>query len=398
MAHIQKRCYACARTVPSSAQACPACGSREAVWRGRCRGLGGVERSKTFERKLDAERWIATQEADKVRGAWVDPALGRITFGAWAESWLKLKVNLKPKTRAGYESILRRHLLPALRDVPLATIRPEDVEQFVAELVAAGAAPMTTRNVYRALSGIMRSAVRNRRIAQNPCTDIALPRPRPREMRPLSAKEVARLAEAAGEAYGPLIYFAAYTGLRWGEIAALRVGRLRLLPGVVDVVESASEVGGAVQFVAPKNGRTRTIRLPRFVGEMLAPRLGDHEALVFPGPDGGPLRHGRFYARVFRPAVAAAGLEEGIRFHDLRHTCAALLIAQSAHPRAIMERLGHSTIAVTMDVYGHLFPSLDEALAAGLDATYRAVAAEPPAATARPQGDLVPITRRETGL
>lgn len=115
------------------------------------------------------------------------------------------------------------------------------------------------------------------------------------------------------------------------------------------------------------------MRLPRFVVEMLATTVDDKgpEDFLFPAPDGGPLRHGWFYSRVYRPAVAAAKQDPRLRFHDLRHTCAALLIAQGAHPRAIMERLGHSSIAVTMDCYGHLFPSLDDSLAAGLDATYR---------------------------
>jgi Phage integrase family len=93
---------------------------------------------------------------------------------------------------------------------------------------------------------------------------------------------------------------------------------------------------------------------------------------VFSAPDGGPLRHRNFYRRRFPPAVAEAGLPEGTRFHDLRHTCAALLIAQGAHPLAVMQRLGHSSITVTMNTYGHLFPELDEALTQGLDAAYRA--------------------------
>ena len=89
-------------------------------------------------------------------------------------------------------------------------------------------------------------------------------------------------------------------------------------------------------------------------------------------PTGTPLRHNLFYVRHFKPAVVRAGLPEGLRFHDLRHTCAALLVAQAAHPKAIMERLGHSSIQVTLDRYGHLFPSLDESLTEGLEATFQA--------------------------
>jgi Phage integrase family len=97
----------------------------------------------------------------------------------------------------------------------------------------------------------------------------------------------------------------------------------------------------------------------------LADRPWEPDALVFGAPEGGPLRHRNFYRRRFRPAVADAGLPERTRFHDLRHTCAALLIAQGAHPLAVMQRLGHSSITVTMNTYGHLFPELDEALTEG---------------------------------
>jgi integrase len=129
------------------------------------------------------------------------------------------------------------------------------------------------------------------------------------------------------------------------------------------------------------------------VAELLVPEVAGKGAdeLVFTAPDGGPLRHSRFMARVFRPAVAAAGLDTGLRFHDLRHTCAALLIAQGAHPRAIKERLGHSTITVTMDTYGHLLPSIDDELSAGLDAAFRS-AREAPAAYLRPErGQVVEL-------
>jgi integrase len=142
------------------------------------------------------------------------------------------------------------------------------------------------------------------------------------------------------------------------------------------VAEALEDTAGRLHFGPTKSHERRTVRLPRFLcdllGAYLATRPNGASDLVFMSPRGDPLRHNAFYRRQFKPAVVAAGLPSALRFHDLRHTCAALLIAQGAHPRAIMERLGHSSITVTIDTYGHLFPALDEALSEGLERTYRA--------------------------
>jgi integrase len=167
-------------------------------------------------------------------------------------------------------------------------------------------------------------------------------------------------------------------GLSGFELGGLRVGRLDLLRGSIDVVEALKDVGGHLSFGPTKNHERRTVGDPRFLCEQLGERLAggsDPEALVFTAPNRGPLRHNAFYKRVFKPAAAAAGLPPSLRWHDLRHTAAALLIAQGGHPRAIMERLGHSSVQVTLDVYGHLFPAIDEALTDGLERTYRAALA-----------------------
>jgi len=338
------------------------------------------ERSKRFATKRDAERFLARQSADMQRGDYSDPQLGRISLEQWAEEWIATTVHLKPKTRVGYRSILDTHVLPAFGDLRVASIEQVDVRRFLAALAASGAAPGTVRNVYRVLSQVLGAAVGSGALKANPAAGIRLPRSPHAEMLFLSAEQVLRLADAIGGRYGTLITFAAYTGLRAGEIGALRCGRVDLVDGAVDVVESLSEVNGKLAFGPTKTYARRTVRLPRFLVEELTVYLGhaanDADAFVFTAPAGGPLRHNLFYQRAFRPAVRRAGLADGLRFHDLRHTCAALLIAQGAHPKAMQERLGHSSITVTLDRYGHLFPSLDEALTEGLDGTYRAALAE----------------------
>jgi integrase len=131
-------------------------------------------------------------------------------------------------------------------------------------------------------------------------------------------------------------------------------------------------VNGHLKEGPTKTGATRTVALPTFLRQMLSEHLANYpsKGYVFTSPKGYPLRK-NFYRREFLPAVRKARLPKGLRFHDLRHTCVAMLIANGAHPKEIQERLGHSTIRVTFDRYGHLFPSLDERLREGLEKMYR---------------------------
>lgn len=187
----------------------------------------------------------------------------------------------------------------------------------------------------------------------------------------------------------------AYGGLRLGEAIAIRRRRLDLRRSRIEVAESLAEVAGALHFGSTKTYERRTVVLPVFVRDQLAAHLSrsgtdDLEALVFRSPDGTPLRHSNFRRRVWLPAVRSADVPEGVRIHDLRHTCAALLIAEGAHPKAIQEHLGHSSITVTMDTYGHLFPSQMEELAARLGHS-REAALQNLAASPRPDRGLAVI-------
>jgi integrase len=174
---------------------------------------------------------------------------------------------------------------------------------------------------------------------------------------------------------------AAYGGLRVGELAGLRRGRVDLLRGTVEVAEIVTEGGGVLRFGPPKTraGRRR-VGLPRAVVDELAAHLlgpDDPEAFVFTAPQGGPLRVIAFRARVWRPATRKAELD-GLRIHDLRHTAIALWIAAGAGPKEVATRAGHTSVSFTLDRYGHLYPEADTALRDRLDALYVAgVPAEP---------------------
>ena len=352
---------------------------RPRPWIARYRSAGGEERSKAFRRKIDAERWLATQNADRLRGEWTDPRLSRTAFGEWVPTYMAARVHLAPSTRATAESLMRNHVLPCFRDRPLGSVTRTDVQGFVSDLQAAGLAPSTVRQCYLLARGVFASAVESDLIARSPCRGIHLPKTAEKEMRFLGAGEVDSLVDAIDTRYASLVATAAHTGARFGELAALRETRLDLLRGTLTIVEQLTEVKGQLIIRSPKTPASRRqIALPRTLADMLAEHLSVQPPVngyVFTSPMGALLRRTAFRRRFFLPAVRAS-VGEPMRFHDLRHSHVAMLIAQGEHPKVIQTRLGHSSIQVTLDRYGHLFEGLDEAAAARLDDTLTASRAE----------------------
>ncbi|MEX2203747.1 MAG: tyrosine-type recombinase/integrase [Actinomycetota bacterium] len=318
-----------------------------------------------------------TIEADQLRGTYLDPSLGRTTLAEFWERFDATALHLRPSTRSLYRSQWRQHIAPVLGAHPLAAITRTDVESFLAFMALNGAQPPTQRATRKLLSRLLAGAVDAGLVGRNVAHGVSTPTVARREMRFLTAIETDRLVEATPERYQALILVAAYGGLRFGELCALRVGRFDALRRRVSIEESIVEVGGKNHAGPTKTSTSRAVKLPGFVAEKLALHLATQplgsDGLIFTDPQGGPMRRTNFRRRVWLPAVRRAGLEP-LRFHDLRHTAAALAIASGAHPKAIQERLGHSTITVTLDRYGHLFPSLDEELAERLDVMARGAA------------------------
>jgi integrase len=351
-------------------------------WEARYRDARGQMHARTFTTKSQAARWVKEMETDVRRGEWIDPRLARTTFGDWAAEYLTTIVHLRAVTRGDYGRIVRVHLLPGFADWPVGQIEQVDVRRFFAEKQAAGLAPKTLQKIRLVLRQILETAKGSGAIKGNPCQGVRLPRAQQKEPIFLTADQVDLLAAAARPPYDLLIRFAAATGLRPSELCGLRIGRLNLVKGTAEVAEALTMVGGRAEVGPPKTNVRRTVAIPRILCEDLGaylaararetgPPLGSEE-YVFTAPEGGPLRRDLLHKRYLRPAVLKAGLPDGLRVHDLRHTCASLLIGLGAHPKVIQERLGHSSIMVTMDVYGHLFPSLNEALTERLDEVFRA--------------------------
>jgi integrase len=342
----------------------------------------GGERSRSFVRKADADRFMATIQADLVRGDWTDPRLSRISVEEWSERWLRTKSHLKPKTLAGYQSNLHAHVLPAFGRYQLRHVDHMAVEEWMADLAASGLGPSGIRQARQVLNSMLTLAVDAGYLATNPVDRVRTPRQPEPSMLFLDADEVERLALSIRKPYGTLVYVLAYGGLRWGEAAALRRGRCDLTSSRVEVAESVSEAGGELHFGVTKNHRSRVVGIPGFLRDLLASHLAQHvpedpAALVFTSLHGAPLRNSNFRRQIWYSAVEQAGLPSGLRIHDLRHSCASLLIAAGANPKVVQVHLGHSSISVTMDRYTHLFPSdVDELVRRLEDVRVRGLAAQ----------------------
>ncbi|MGH9228009.1 MAG: tyrosine-type recombinase/integrase [Acidimicrobiales bacterium] len=355
-------------------------------YKARYRDHLGRSRSKTFRLKRDATDFLKTVGADIVRGAYIDPRLGRITFAEWSQHWLETKVNLRPGTYARYRRVLRLSLVPAFGPMRLASIGPLDVRKWLAEMAATQPSSEVRRS-YVMLRMVMKAAVENELIVKTPCV-AELPRATEAEMRFLAVAEVDELAEAINPHSKVLVYVLAYCGLRWGEAVGLKRKYVDTSRRTIRVEEQLTEVDHQFYFGQPlkTSAARRTVRMPAFVATLLEEHFAYLEALrqdlglpplgrddlIFTNVRGRTWHRASFRLNHWLTAVRTAGLS-GLRVHDLRHTAVAFAINLSnAHPKAVQIRFGHSSIQQTYDRYGHLFPQMDEAIADDLDVAYKA--------------------------
>lgn len=341
------------------------------TWRVRWRDDHG-EQGRTFKTKLEADTFRKTTEAAQVQGTYVATAGGAITVAQWADVWLAGARNLGAGGRETYRRDLDRYILPALGDVQLRRLIDDRIDSFLAARLDDGLAASTVHRLYRTIRRMLQVAVEKHRLPANPCEAVTPPKIEHHEMRFLEPPQVERLADAISSRYRTWSLVAAYGGLRWSECVGLRrrdVDGDRLVVAGQLVRRADKEWHRDTPKTAA--GR-RTVTLPPSVAAELAEHL---DRWSLPGPDGlvwpnqraAPVNAPNFTGMVFKPALVRAGLDRGIRIHDLRHTAVALAVAAGAHPKAIQVRMGHASIAVTLDRYGHLFPEMDSTVAAGLD-------------------------------
>jgi integrase len=363
--------------------------ARDGRWLARWRDPDGYQRKRSFPRRVDAERFLVALTAEQHRGNYLDPSAGKVTVAAWSSQWAGGLSHLKLTTLERYLGILRVHILPRWGRRSLASISHTDVAVWVADLSASGLAPGSVRQIYRVLSLLMDMAVLDGRLGRNPAQRVKLPRVRRGEPVFLSAEQVGRLVDAAGSD-GTSIRVLALTGLRFGELAGLRVKRVDVVRRRLVVAEGLSEVRGQVVWSSPKTHQTRSVPVPRSLiaglVELSAGKGPDDP--VFTSPKGHPLRLTNWRPRVFDPACLGAGIV-GVTPHDLRHTAASLAISAGANVKAVQRMLGHASAAMTLDVYAGLFSDDLDDVADRMDSLV------PQTCHKEPNGDGTPIVRTD---
>jgi integrase len=346
-------------------------------WRARYRDEAGKEHARHFDRKLDAQKWLDEVTASVVTGQYVDPKAGRLTFKEYAERWRASQVH-RPSSQAHVETMLRRHAYPTLGDRPLSSILPSDIQTWVKRLGAAepasgrkALAPATIGVVHSIVSGVMKAAVRDRRLVANPCEGTRLPKVERKRVVPLTTEQVRQLEAAMPEPLRALVTFAAGTGLRQGECFGLTVDRLDMLRREVTVDRQLVTLPNTPPRLAPPKTQAsvRTVPLPQVVVDAVAAHLAAHPAsrdgYVFT-IEGQPISRQAF-GHLWRPVVAAAGLPAGTGLHALRHYYASLLIRHGESVKTVQARLGHASAVETLDTYSHLWPDSDDRTREAID-------------------------------
>ena len=307
----------------------------------------------------------------------------RETVESFLTSWLEQqRSRVRPRTWMRYEQFVRIHVLPVLGKVLLNHLGPQHIERLYADRRAAGVGAVSVHHLHTVLHKAFEQATRWNLIQRNVVRLVDTPRMPRREMSVLAPPEVRTLlASAAGGPLEALLALAATTGMRRGELLATRWRDVELERGVLRVTGSLQrDTSGVLRITEPKTARSRRqVELSSLAVEALLRhrtqqtehrlRLGeewqDHD-LVFPNPRGLPQDGSHMVAGQFLPLLTRAGLPR-IRFHDLRHTAATLMLGRGVHPKIVSEVLGHSTIGITLDLYSHVTPTMQRAAAQAMD-------------------------------
>ena len=341
---------------------------------------GPKRRFVSGKTKTEARLALRKAKADKDGGLVFD--VPTLTVGEYLGRWLRDSVRdtVRQRTWERYEQIVRLHLVPSLGRAKLKDLSPAHVRGLYREKLDAGLSPRTVQYVHVTLHKALKDAVSDGLVPRNVVDGIKAPRPEKKEISPLSTSQAHTfLKTVRGDRFEALYILAVHCGLREGELLGLKWEDLDVEAETLSVRRTLSETKerGHI-FEPPKNGKGRSIKLTRTATEALrthrkrqseerlrgAPWT-DH-GLVFPSSSGTTMNAKNLTARGFKPILERAGLPN-IRLHDLRHTCATLLLSRGVHPKFVQELLGHANISITLDTYSHVLPSMSGETASAME-------------------------------
>lgn len=365
-------------------------------WKARYTDPDGQERSKSFARKADAERFRTEIEHAKIAGSYLDPDAGRVTVRSRVPIWLD-SLTCDETTRHHIEGRVKRHLLPKLGDKRLDVLvkSPSLIQAWAAGLPVG---PSYAAQILTDLSAILDQAVTDSLIPRNPVKTAGIKTARvvKRKLVPWSRDQVDAIRGELPARYQAMTDAGAGLGLRQGEIFGLSLDEVDWLKHRRVVVAHQVKLYRAVipVFGPPKGGKTRTVPLPRHAAEPLAAHLKEFPArevtlpwqapdgkprtfaLIFTGDKGGPCNRSAFNSKVWVPARRRAGIPEGdddaAGMHQLRHRYASVLLRGGVDIKRLQEYLGHHSAAFTLDTYGHLMPDDEEASLRQIEAALEA--------------------------
>jgi integrase len=325
--------------------------------------------------KKEVQDELAKLQNAKAHGTLTKP--NRITVAQFLQQWLDdvARVTVRATTFHNYKGIVKNHIAKHVGGIGLQKLLPAQVQAMYSAMEKQGASAETRRLVHVVLHRGLKQALKWGLVVRNVCDAVDAPRVPKSNITPLTPEQVGKLLAAAkADRFEALYVLAIGSGLRLGELFGLQWADVDLKAGTLSVRHTLTEVGGKLTLSEPKTAKgRRLVTLPRRVVDALL----DHRKrmvvlglagvpFVFCNSMGGPLRRSHFHRDEFKPLLKRAGLPE-IRFHDLRHTSATLLLAQGVHPKVVQERLGHAQISVTLDTYSHVLPSMQVDAASRLD-------------------------------
>ncbi|WP_053057784.1 tyrosine-type recombinase/integrase [Rubrobacter aplysinae] len=359
---------------------------KDGRWCGRCtvtRPDGKQRRIAVYGRTKEEARIKLTKKMAESDSGVVFDAENQ-TVEEYVTRWLEdsAKGNIAPRTYHNYRLQLNRHIIPALGKRKLDKLTPPQIQRLYRSKLDDGLSPSSVRYIHAVLHRALEQAVKWQLIPRNPADSVDPPKVRQQELQPLDAEQARKLLEAASGDRLECLYVVSLTiGLRAGEALGLKWSDIDLEEGKLRVSRQLQRMrdGGGLVFSEPKNASRRTVDLPERTVEalklhrrrqaeerLIADSYGDQD-LVFATTRGTPLDAQNVVNRSFKPLLKRAELPD-IRFHDLWHTCATLLLGRGVHPKMVQHLLGHSTIAMTLDRYSHWVPSMGRQAADGMDA------------------------------